>query len=51
VLGLLSAQFVNAGQVVHVSDIHRLVFYEQSDGRSPKVDTKVEVTARDRRCW
>ena len=34
----ISARLDDAGRVVHVSDIHRLVFGERSGGRSPRVD-------------
>ncbi len=39
----ISARLDDAGRVVHVSDVHRLVFGERSGGRSPRVDAIAEA--------
>src|SRR5262249_30165308 len=52
----ISARLDDDGQVVHVSDIHRLVFGDRSGGRSPRVDAieaamagaRFEAVASDR---
>jgi 2-dehydropantoate 2-reductase len=41
----ISARLDDAGRVVHVSDIHRLVFGERLGGRSPRVDAIAEALA------